>query len=95
MVSLPNGQKDPEAVSNPIFVPYEIKAIEPDDNRLVVRVTVNDTSKTFEIDRKVQPEVRRMFREQFATGADAKRRESVRMSVEDGGKSLVYTVTFE
>ena len=95
MVSLPNGQKDPEAVSNPIFVPYEIKAIEPGDNRLVVRVTVNDTSKTFEIDRKVQPEVRRMFREQFATGENATRHEELKMDLSDGGKALVYTVTFE
>ena len=58
-------------------------------------MTVTDTSKTFEIDRKVQPEVRRMFREQFATGGNATRREALRMDLLDGGKALVYTVTFE
>lgn len=79
----------------PRTAPYQISSIEPKDGMLVVRVTVNDASQTFDIDRTVQPEVRRMFREQFATGPDAKRRESVRMAVEDGGKSLVYTVTFE
>ena len=79
----------------PRTAPYQISSIEPKDGMLVVRVTVNDASQTFDIDRTVQPEVRRMFREQFATGPDAKHRESVRMAVEDGGKSLVYTVTFE
>lgn len=74
---------------------YQISSIEPNADSLVVRVTVNDASQTFEIDRKVQPEVRRMFREQFATGPNAGRRESVRTSVENGGRSLVYTVQFE
>lgn len=74
---------------------FQISSIEPKADSLVVRVTVNDASKTFDIDRKVQPEVRRMFRAQFATGPNADRRESVRMAVDNGGKSLVYTVTFE
>ena len=76
---------------------YRIVAIgrTEDGKGLVVRVTVNDTGKTFEIDRQVQPEVRRMFREQFATGTDATRRENVRMELVDGDKTLVYTVVFE
>lgn len=84
------------AVTNRTSVePYQISSIEPKDGTLTVRVTVTDTSKTFEIDRKVQPEVRRMFREQFATGENATRREALRMDLLDGGKALVYTVTFE
>lgn len=78
-----------------IIAPYQITAIKTTDGKLIVQVSVTDGSKTFEIDHKVQPEVRRMFREQFATGPNASRRESVRMAVEDGGKSLVYTVEFE
>ena len=81
--------------SRPRDEPYQISSIEPKDGTLTVRVTVTDTSKTFEIDRKVQPEVRRMFREQFATGGNATRREALRMDLLDGGKALVYTVTFE
>ena len=60
-----------------------------------MRVTVNDLSRTLDIDRAVRPEVRRMFREQFASGENADRRETVRMEVPDGGKAIVYTVTFE
>nr|MBO6295392.1 hypothetical protein [Schwartzia sp. (in: firmicutes)] len=76
---------------------YQIASIgqTSDGKGLVVRVMVNDMSKTFEIDRALQPEVRRLFRNQFSTGENENRRETVRMSVENGGKSLVYTVAFE
>lgn len=77
--------------------PYQIASIgRTDDGKgLVVRVIVSDTSRTFDIDRAVQPEVRRMFREQFATGENAGRSESVVRKTEDGGKTLLYMVTFE
>ena len=83
--------------ASPAGAPYQISSIgrTDDDKGLVVRVTVNDTSKTFDVDRAVQPEVRRMFREQFATGENARRREALAWKTEDGGKTLVYTVTFE
>lgn len=74
---------------------YSITAIEPSpDGILVVRVHVEDTSRTFDIDRLVRPEVVRLFREQFATGANAERREAVRWMTEDEGRTLVYCVGF-
>jgi hypothetical protein len=74
---------------------YAITAIEPSPNGiLVVRVHVEDTSRTFEVDRLVRPEVVRLFREQFATGANAERREAVRWMTEDEGRTLVYRVGF-
>ena len=78
-----------------IAPPYQFTSIEPKDEKLVVRVSVTDTSKTLAIDPQVRPEVRRLFREQFATGENAARREKVTMSLVDGGKTLVYTVEFE
>ena len=83
--------------ARPAGAPYQISSIgQTDDGKgLVVRVAVNDPSRTLDIDRAVRPEVRRMFREQFATGENANRRETVRMEVPDGGKTIVYSVTFE
>lgn len=83
--------------ARPAGAPYQISSIgQTDDGKgLVVRVAVNDLSRTLDIDRAVRPEVRRMFREQFASGENADRRETVRMEVPDGGKAIVYTVTFE
>ena len=75
--------------------PYQFTSIEPKNGKLVVRVSVRDPSKTLAIDPQVRPEVRRLFREQFATGENAARREKVTMSLVDGGKTLVYTVEFE
>ena len=75
---------------------YRVSSIENlDDGGLVVRVAVKDAAKAQEADRAVQPEIRRMFREQFATGANANRRENLKMEAADGGKTLVYTVVFE
>ena len=75
---------------------YKVKSIErPESGGLIVRVSVDDTAKTFEVDREVQPEIRRMFREQFATGDNANRREKLGMELADGGRTLVYMVVFE
>ena len=74
---------------------FAITGIEPaSDGRLVVRVHVEDTSRTFEVDRLVRPEVIRLFREQFATGANAGRREEVRWMTEDNGRTIVYHAEF-
>lgn len=81
--------------NNGTGAPYQFTAIEPKDGKLVVRVSVTDTSKTLAVDPQVRPEVRRLFREQFATGENAARREKVSMSLVDGGRTLVYTVEFE
>lgn len=62
--------------------------------KLRVRVEVEDPAMIFRIDRQVQPKVRRLFREQVATGADAGRPESVRWATENEGKTMVYTVEF-
>ena len=90
-------KKDEGGMARPEVAPYQIASIgRTDDGKgLVVRVAVSDTSRTFDIDRTVQPEVRRLFREQFATGENAGRRESVLWKTENGGKTLLYTVTFE
>ena len=88
---------DEGGMARPEVAPYQIASIgrTGDGKGLVVRVAVSDTSRTFDIDRTVQPEVRRLFREQFATGENAGRRESVLWKTENGGKTLLYTVTFE
>lgn len=75
---------------------YRVASIERlEPSGLVVRVAVDDTARTVEIDREVQPEIRRMFREQFATGENANKREKLSMELADGGKMVVYTVVFE
>lgn len=75
--------------------PYSITAIEQAEGSvLIVRVRVEDTSRTFEIDRLVQPEVRRLFREQFAAAPGDGRREQVRWKTEDGGRTIVYRAEF-
>lgn len=91
------SEKDDAGKTLPKDKPYQITGIgQTDDGKgLVVRITVNDTDQTLQIDRQMRPEVRRLFREQFATGGDADRRENVQMKLEDDGKMLVYTVRFE
>ena len=76
----------------PLYSMGEFERLE--GKRLRVRVGVEDASKTFQIDRMVRPKVRREFRERFATGEDATRRERVKWWTEDDGKTIVYTVAF-
>lgn len=93
----------PERIATPGSAPadaasdaYRVASIENlDGGGLVVRVAVKDAAKAQEADRAVQPEIRRMFREQFATGDNANRRENLKKETADGGKTLVYTVVFE
>lgn len=93
----------PERIATPGAAPadavsdaYRVASIENlDGGGLVVRVAVKDAAKAQEADRAVQPEIRRMFREQFATGDNANRRENLKKETADGGKTLVYTVVFE
>lgn len=95
-----NVPHEPTRVSSPSTTTperplYAITAIEPASaGILVVRVHVEDTSRTFEVDRLVRPEVIRLFREQFASGANANRREMVRWLTEDNGQTIVYRAGF-
>lgn len=94
-VSLPASRAD-GVIEPPSRPSYRIVAVErPDSGGLVVRVAVDDASRTFDIDRMVQPEIRRLFREQFSSGADDARQETLRWTTEDEGKTLVYTVDFQ
>ena len=73
---------------------YRVAGVERGANgEMVVRIAVEDASRTFEIDKVVQPEVRRLFREQ-ADPADASRRETVRWTTENDGNVLVYTIGY-
>lgn len=75
---------------------YSITSVEQDaSGALVVRIAVHDLSKTFEIDRIVQPQVRRLLRDRVAPGESADRRENIQWKTEDEGKTLVYTASFE
>lgn len=76
----------------PLYSMGEFERLE--GKRLRVRVSVEDASKTFQIDRVVRPKVRREFHERFAAGTDANRRERVKWWTEDEGKTIVYTVGF-
>lgn len=75
---------------------YSVESIErPASGELVVRVVVNDTSKTFDVDRAVQPQIRRMVREDFRSAnpgiPEQYVRETLPYETEDGGKTLVYS----
>ena len=87
----PNDASAPQPSPSAV---YRIVGVERGDaGELVVRIAIEDTSRTFEIDRQVQPELKRMFRDQ-SDHADTSRRELIRWSTEDEGKTLVYTVSF-
>ena len=93
---LPAPATAAEASPVPDAPSYRIAAVErPASGGLVVRVAIDDASRTFDVDRAVQPDIRRLFRDQFASGPDDTRRESLRWVTEDDGKTLVYTVVFE
>lgn len=86
------GDKGGNGGETPLYAIIGIDC--PTSDSMVVRVRVGDTSRTFDIDRAVRPEIRRLFREQFAAGANDSRQETIRWSTEDDGRVIVYRVGF-
>ena len=65
------------------------------NGRIEVRVRVNDTSRTFDIDRMLQSAVRQVFRDDFAGShpgeSDASIREYVHWVTSKDGREMIYT----
>lgn len=74
---------------------YRIEGVDPVNGGIIVRVRLEDTSKTFEVHRAVRPEILRIFREQFASEANPGRQERVQWKAKDDGRLLIYKVSFE
>lgn len=71
-----------------------IRKVYLDDGNVEVRVKVNDTSRTFDIDREVQPRIREMFRQEFIDRnplvPQSDIRVAIRWDTDRSGTEMVY-----